>query len=265
VTTHQSDGATDTANNRGFGDTSFYLTTRLWSDFEHHPTTWLELRGMVKAPTGSSDKKIDGGADPHIQMGTGSWDFGLGLAAGHHFEHFAVHANVYYRLNTLGSLHYQYGDVFLGNLIATSEALPVTALGGALLRPGVELNYRYSGHDQFEDDFYRSSGGSILNVTPFLGPLRTARGRARATGCGSRGAAAAHHATGCSATSTKHHVSGRDRGFRSRRDSLHFATSKPNSLAAFRPSTLARCPSERPPMVRSIAAAECGQLPSWCG
>jgi hypothetical protein len=176
----KSGGETDTSNNRGFGDTSFYLTTRLWSDLERHPTTWLELRGLVKAPTGQSDKKINGEADPHIQLGTGSWDFGLGLSGGHHFEHFALYSNVFYRVNTLGSLHYEYGDVFLANLIATSEALPVSPLGGMLLRPGVELNYRYSGHDQFEDDFYSSSGGSILNVTPFLEVPFTLRDDVRA-------------------------------------------------------------------------------------
>ncbi|MFI5317634.1 MAG: transporter [Myxococcota bacterium] len=168
IDTKLADGESDTANNRGFGDLAFYLTTVLWRDLEHHPTTWLEIRGMVKAPTGQSDKKIDGAADPHIQVGTGSWDFGFGLSAGHHFEHFALYSNVFYRINTLGALHYQYGDAFLANLIATSEALPVSALGGVLLRPGVELNFRYSGHDQFEEDFYRSSGGAIFNVTPFV-------------------------------------------------------------------------------------------------
>jgi len=162
------DGETETANNRGFGDTSLYLTTVLWRDLEHKPTTWLEIRGMVKAPTGRSDEKIGGEADPHIQVGTGSWDFGFGLSGGHHFERFALYANLFYRINTLGSLHYEYGDVFLANLIATSEARPVSALGGVLLRPGVELNFRYAGHDQFQNDFYRSSGGSIVNVTPFL-------------------------------------------------------------------------------------------------
>src|SRR4029079_14899556 len=44
---------------------------------------------------------------------------------------------------------------------------------------------------------------------------------------------------------------------------LYFAgTSMPRKRAAFSPRTLARAPSERPPMVRSIASAECGQVPS---
>ncbi|HXZ83980.1 MAG TPA: transporter, partial [Myxococcota bacterium] len=168
IDTRPAEGGSDVANNRGFGDTSFYVTTRLWSDLEHHPTTWLELRGMVKAPTGESDKTVGGEQDPHLQLGTGSWDFGFGLSGAHHFERFALYANVFYRINTLGSLHYEYGDVLLANLIATSEALPLDSLGGVLVRPGLELNYRYAGHDQFGGDFYRSSGGSIVNLTPYL-------------------------------------------------------------------------------------------------
>jgi hypothetical protein len=154
------------SSNRGFGDAAFYLTTVLWRDLEHSPTTWLELRGMVKAPTGQSKKRIDGEEDPHLQVGTGSWDFGLGLAAGHHFEHFALYASTFYRLNTEGSLEYQYGDVFLANLVATSEALPL--VDGLWLRPGVELNFRYAGHDTSDDNVYDSSGGSIGYVTPFF-------------------------------------------------------------------------------------------------
>src|SRR5438132_967107 len=42
-------------------------------------------------------------------------------------------------------------------------------------------------------------------------------------------------------------------------------TVNPNSRAAFKPSTLARPASERWPMVRSIASAEWGHVPSWCG
>ena len=58
-------------------------------------TRRMELRGMVKAPTGQSTKTIAGEQDPHIQVGTGSWDFGLGLAAGHHFESFALYASAF--------------------------------------------------------------------------------------------------------------------------------------------------------------------------
>ena len=54
----------------------------------------------------------------------------------------------------------------------------------------------------------------------------------------------------------------RERGGAHRRAA---GTSKPKKRAAFSPSTLARAGSERWPIVRSIASAECGHVPSWCG
>ena len=49
------------------------------------------------------------------------------------------------------------------------------------------------------------------------------------------------------------------------RRGFHPFTSKPNRRAALRPRTLARAPSDSWPMVRSMASAECGHVPSWCG
>ncbi len=166
VTEEPADGGSHSHNNRGFGDAALYVTTVLWRDLERNPTTWLELRGMVKAPTGQSSKTIAGEQDPHLQVGTGSWDFGLGLAAGHHFDDYALYASTFYRVNTEGSLDYQYGDVFLANVVATSQALPF--VDGLWLRPGAELNFRYAGHDTSDDNVYDSSGGSIVYLTPFL-------------------------------------------------------------------------------------------------
>ena len=166
VTEEPADGGSQSHNNRGFGDAAFYVTTVLWRDLERNPTTWLELRGMVKAPTGQSSKTIAGEQDPHLQVGTGSWDFGLGLAAGHHFDDYALYASTFYRVNTEGSLDYQYGDVFLANVVAMSQALPF--VDGLWLRPGAELNFRYAGHDTSDDNLYESSGGSIVYLTPFL-------------------------------------------------------------------------------------------------
>ena len=156
----------ETHGNDGFGDMAFYVSGVLWSDLQHHPTTWVELRGMVKAPTGRSDKTIAGEQDPHLQVGSGSWDFGFGLAGGHHFENWLLYASTFYRVNTEGSLDYQYGDVFLANLVATSQALQLS--DWLWLRPGAEVNFRYAGHDNSNGDVYQSSGGAIVYLTPFL-------------------------------------------------------------------------------------------------
>jgi len=161
-----SEGETDDHTNRGFGDAAVYLTGVVWQDLETNPISWVDVRAMMKMPTGQSEKTIASEEDPHIQLGTGSWDFGFGVGAGHHFERFSLYGSLFYRINTLGSLDYQYGDVFLANMIATHEAFPT--FGGILLRPGAEINFRYAQKDEFHGVHYQHSGGSIVYVTPVL-------------------------------------------------------------------------------------------------
>jgi hypothetical protein len=156
----ENDQVGETHGNDGFGDMAF--AARGVERSPHHPTSWVRC-AAVKAPTGRSDKTIAGEQDPHLQVGTGSW---LRSAGGHHFENWLLYASTFYRVNTEGSLDYQYGDVFLVNLVATSQALQ---LGDWLwLRPGAEVNFRYAGHDTSGGDVYDSSGGSIVYLTPFL-------------------------------------------------------------------------------------------------
>jgi hypothetical protein len=164
--TESHDGESQDHNNHGFGDAALYANAVLWQDLESMPMTWVDARLMLKTPTGQSEKTIAGADDPHIQVGTGSWDFGFGLGAGHHFEHFALYGSAFYRVNRMGSLGYEYGDVFLGNLIATSEAFP--AFAGVLVRPGAEINLRYAQKDQSHGASYDDSGGTIVYVTPVL-------------------------------------------------------------------------------------------------
>jgi hypothetical protein len=165
ITSHDDSGSEDHGNH-GFGDAALYANVVLWQDLESMPMTWIDARLMLKTPTGQSEKTIAGDQDPHIQVGTGSWDFGFGLGAGHHFERFALYGSASYRMNNMGSLHYQYGNVFLANLIATSESFPT--FGGVLVRPGAEINLRYAEKDQFHGANYDHSGGTVIYVTPVL-------------------------------------------------------------------------------------------------
>ncbi len=124
---------------------------------------------MIKFPTGKSSQRVDGHKDPHLQEGTGSWDFGFGLAATHRLEWGAMYASAFYRENSEGSLDYEYGDVTLANL---GVEVPLGHLTGRTwlnrLTGGTELNFRYSGFDEFEGLRYEDSGGAILFITPSL-------------------------------------------------------------------------------------------------
>ncbi len=160
--------ASSRERNRGFGDAGLYATFVLWRDLERSPTAWLEARALLKAPTGASEKSFGGERDPHLQVGTGSWDWGLGLAAARRFDSGSVYASAFYRVNRQGSLDYRYGSVVLANLIYATPASAIEALRGSLVRPGVELNFRYAGKDVAHGSRYDSSGGSIFYLTPFV-------------------------------------------------------------------------------------------------
>lgn len=166
--------------NKGFGDAQLFATALLWRNREHLPSTWLEGRLMLKAPTGQRDERIDGELDPHAQVGTGSWDWGVGFAATHRFVTGSIYGSIFHRFNSEGALDYEYGDVLLANVAFTSDTLRYSlGSGESELRGGTELNFRYAGKDDFQGRSYDDSGGSIFYATPFvelrLGALTTER------------------------------------------------------------------------------------------
>ena len=153
----------------GLGDVSLLGSVVLWRDRDVLPGTWIEGRAFAKAPTGESRERVGGVRDPHLQPGTGSWDFGGGLAAAHQLRLASLYASASYRVNTQGSLDYEYGDVVLANAallvpLGPASAVPWLAPFGV----GAELNYRWAQRDLHHGEDYEDSGGSILYATPSL-------------------------------------------------------------------------------------------------
>jgi hypothetical protein len=162
-------GPNHRVRNRGLGDARLFATALLWRNQAREPSTWIEGQLMVEPPTGRSRETIDGERDPHLQVGSGSWDWGIGLSARHHFIDGAVYASLFYRIDRPGSLHYTYGDALLANIAFTSDVWRYSLLGGeSELRGGTELNFRYAGKDRVDGAIYDDSGGSIAYLTPFL-------------------------------------------------------------------------------------------------
>lgn len=151
----------------GFGDVELHATGVLWRNRDVLPSTWLEGRAFVKFPTGRSEQSVRGVADPHLQAGTGSWDFGFGVAGVHRLSWATLFASGSYRVNGPGGLDYEYGDVALAN--AGIEVPIGHALGCPCLDPltaGFELNFRYAVSDRIGGERFDDSGGSILYLTP---------------------------------------------------------------------------------------------------
>ncbi len=159
----------ETSRLNGFGDLSLHLGCVLWRDRDVLPATWVEARGFFKAPTGDSSHAVNGEHDPHLQVGTGSWDFGFGLAGAHRLAWASLYVSAFYRENLEGALDYRYGDVVLTNLAADVPLShfcenPVVAA----LTPGLELNFRYAEKDRSHGVEYDDSGGSVLYAAPTL-------------------------------------------------------------------------------------------------
>jgi len=153
----------------GLGDVSLMASGVLWRDRDVLPDTWVEARAFVKAPTGKSHERVNGIQDPHLQPGTGSWDFGGGLAAAHQLQLASLYASASYRVNTEGSLDYEYGDTALVNVASIVPLQPATGVPWlAPFSAGLELNYRWAQRDEFHGANYKDSGGSILYTTPSL-------------------------------------------------------------------------------------------------
>lgn len=152
---------------RGLGDVSLTADFVVWRDRPVLPSSWLSLRLFGKAPTGKDRTREDGRVDPHLQLGTGSWDLGAGIGGGRRFEWGSLYGSALYRMNRQGANRYEYGDVVSLNAAVETPVGRVT--GGGFSEStvvGLELNYRHARRDEFGDSLYRDSGGSILYVTP---------------------------------------------------------------------------------------------------
>jgi hypothetical protein len=117
----------------GLGDVSLATSVVLWRDRPVLPSRWLEGRLWGKAPTGRDDTEVDGEREPHLQPGSGSWDFGAGMAGVQRFDWGSLYGSVFYRRNQEGSLDYQYGNVLLATLAIEAP------LGHLLGRPSLDI------------------------------------------------------------------------------------------------------------------------------
>ncbi|NQZ96047.1 MAG: transporter [Myxococcales bacterium] len=161
--------AETTISTNGLGDIALDVGYVLWRNRDVLPSTFVTGRAFLKTPTGDSRVVIDGTQDPHVQPGTGSWDFGFGLAATHKLEKAITYASTTYRINTQGSLDYEYGDVFLLNFVGLLPLGHATGISWLTrFTAGLEFNYRWADKDVFHGHDFDDSGGSILYVTPTL-------------------------------------------------------------------------------------------------
>src|SRR5262249_60100424 len=106
-------GVEHTSRLSGFSDLIAQITGVVWRNRDVLPSTWVEARAFAKFPTGASSEAVRGVKDPHLQVGTGSYDYGVGKALVHKFDLGAGSAGAPYRVNQDGRLGLQDRDLFL--------------------------------------------------------------------------------------------------------------------------------------------------------
>ena len=160
------DGETERVQESGLGDPEFSGQARLWAskfDAEVGVRTSLYLTGGVKTDWGENDAQRDGERlDEHVQPGTGSGDWVVGLSGSHLLDRrSALFASAQYRYTGRNDEGYQYGRVTLLN-VAYERKL------GERWDVVLEANYRDAGRDEVDRDgtLDPDTGGSILYVTP---------------------------------------------------------------------------------------------------
>ena len=143
--------------------------------FKHHTlasTTLLALTAGVKLPSGSTDSRGDSGdyLDAHLQTGTGSTDFLVGLSASHALGRFNVSANLLAAIpgeGEFGTTSHEFGESMNYDLTAKYRVLPQTP-GASPVQCFVSLglNGEWRAQEAEEGASVGDSGGHVLYLTP---------------------------------------------------------------------------------------------------
>lgn len=135
----------------------------------HHfqQSTLLAFQAGVKIPTGATDRRDDVGdfLDAHIQPGTGSWNFLLGLSFNYVKNRFGLSSNLLYSINTTGeagSDDYRFGNWLNGDITAR---YPILA-GKRNLFLSLGLNGEIRGQEEINGQTLSNTGGEVLYAAP---------------------------------------------------------------------------------------------------
>jgi hypothetical protein len=136
---------------------------------EKHPdnnTFMLAFQGGIKLPTGKSNEMTASGEliDPHLQIGTGSWDFLLGTNCLYAKNRFAFSTNLLAGLKTKGRTGYRFGNDV--NYDATARyKIFQSGVGRNLVFANAGLYGEYKGMESQDNVIIDNSGGNTLYIS----------------------------------------------------------------------------------------------------
>jgi hypothetical protein len=159
-------GESEHMSSSGLSDPEIYGQARLWSSkFEGDVGVRSSIYAVfgVKTDWGKNNATVGGERlDEHVQPGTGSTDWFVGLSGSYQLDpHSVLFASAQYRDTGRNDFGYRYGRITLLNLAYEHKL-------GARWDGVLEANYRYAGRDQVDGNGVTDpdTGGSIVYLTP---------------------------------------------------------------------------------------------------
>ena len=117
----------------------------------------------IKAPTGvSNEMSNEGYLDPHIQTGTGSWDYTFNLGYLLKFGRWGLNEEFLYKLNTKNHANYKFANRISSNT-SVYYALEYNELS---ILPSVSFNFEYADYDKDNSLDVTSSNGKAILLIP---------------------------------------------------------------------------------------------------
>ena len=164
-------GVKQEISNTGVSDIMLNLKYALWQRDARNQTTRLATFAGVKFPTGSTDATDDSGKllPAGLQLGTGSWDFPLGLSFTRSTGRFGLNADVFYHINTKHDA-VAFGDGFTYDLAVGYRLYPAQyeTYREKVVNLYLEVNGQINGKNEVQGETDKNSGGHTIFLSPGL-------------------------------------------------------------------------------------------------
>lgn len=151
------------------GDLSIMGRYTFLQKHDFQQSTLLAFQAGFKIPTGATDELDDAGEflDAHIQPGTGSWNFLVGLSFNYVKDRFGLSSNVLYSINSTGEAgedDYRFGNWLNADITAK---YPIIS-GKRNLFLALGLNGEFRGKEEINGQTIANTGGEVLYLAPGL-------------------------------------------------------------------------------------------------
>lgn len=163
-----------TGHQSGLGDIAVMGRYSFFKSHSLDSTTIAAGLAGVKFPTGKTNGKNDSGEflDSHLQLGTGSTDYILGLSLDHSINRVSLSANLLGTITTegeFGNTRHKFGNSLNYDVTAKYRAYPGTpGMAGPQIFLAFGVNGELRAREKVEGEKDPNSGGNTVYLSPGL-------------------------------------------------------------------------------------------------